>query len=215
VSSRFIDTGNRLVKESVLLFQPEMTRANLREVHPKIVTRRLWKSSHGDVCPWGASGDRLWGKEAYRLSAAFDNMAPGLVPVGQLVKYEADDSIEWRGDRELTLGDASDMLLKVSDEGGFGKLRPSIFMCRWMTRQEFDITETWHEDLHAITDEEALLEGIEERRNTTGGTYYSAGPDIQAITPVMAYSMLWNAINGETWNRNPRVWRIGYRRRDA
>jgi hypothetical protein len=77
------------------------------------------------------------------------------------------------------------------------------------------VTETWAEPLHAITDEEAMLEGIEEVRNPVcGAVYYKAG-DAQAITPKLCYEVLWEQINGRgSWAANPLVWRIGFRLRD-
>lgn len=206
--SRFVDTGERLLAETPLLFKPEMARAVVREAHPKIVTRRLHKGEA--ECPYGTSGDRIWGKETYRLPVGLDGLAPGVVPYGEFVRYEADGEVlfcDADGPGDIMLAEAGERLAKA---GTWGKLRPSIFMCRWMSRLRLTVTETWEEPLHAITDEEAMLEGIEQMQGPHG-PYFKAG-DAEGLTPVLCYQALWEQINGAgSWSVNPQVWRIGFR----
>jgi hypothetical protein len=124
-----------------------------------------------------------------------------LPPPGDTILFADKDG------RDLPLAEAGERLAQV---GTWGKSRPSIFMCRWMSRLNLLVTETWEEPLHAITDEEAMLEGIEQMQGPNG-PYFKAG-DAEGLTPVLCYQALWEQINGAgSWSVNPQVWRIGFR----
>lgn len=93
------------------------------------------------LCPYGQPGDRLWVKETHRP----------FVVTGRShgIEYAAggkadSDAAEWPA-----------MFTKAT-----GKWRPSIFMPRWASRLELELTEVRVERLNAITEADALAEGV-------------------------------------------------------
>lgn len=87
------------------------------------------------LCPYGQPGDCLWVKETHR----FDGLDPKIA----IANRDA-DSVQFRADED--------------DE--FVTWRPSIFMPRWASRLELELTEVRVERLHAITEADALAEGV-------------------------------------------------------
>jgi len=175
-------------KDIGTLFKPDMVRALLREVNPKRQTRRLHQL--------GQVGDVLWCREAWRTHEVYDNFPPRSVPVEAHVLYEADGTA-----RPAINGDMVP----------YGKLRPSMFMCRWMSRLDLPLVEVRQEPLQAISDEDAIKEGILPHRK--GGWHWEEPPEgIEGSnhfgfkTPRDAFLVLWECINGvESRNANPTV----------
>src|SRR5690606_16958235 len=82
--------------------------------------------------------------------------------------------------------------------------RPSIHMPRWASRLVLEVTGVWVERLQAISEADALAEGIEADK------YH--GLDRAAAR---AYSELWEQINGPgSWDANPWVWVVEFRLAD-
>ena len=105
------------------------------------------------------------------------------------------------------------------------KWRPSIHMPRWACRFEALITEVRIERLQAITEADAIAEGIEENTSFCGHRLTLPGgrrewraygyEDTQSCTTAVAsYHCLWDSINGDTcpWSSNPWVVAITYER---
>ncbi len=83
--------------------------------------------------------------------------------------------------------------------------RPSIFMPRWASRLTLEITEVRVERVQEITNDEVLLEGAD----TKDGLFF-VEPD-----RIMMFHKLWDSINakrGYSWEVNPWVWVISFRR---
>lgn len=177
-----------MARERGVLFQPGMVRAVLRPVDPKRQTRRLH--------PLGEVGDVLWCREAWRTDAIYNNFPPREVPLGAPVVYEADGTMQQP---------------PIVEPWPVGKLRPSMFMCRWMSRASFLLTKVREEPLQAITQNEAESEGIVEHRK--GGWHWEQPPEgIEGTnhfgfkTPRDAFAALWDVINGAgAWESNPTV----------
>lgn len=130
--------------------------------------------------PYGVSGDGLWHREAYRASACYNDLPPSEVPEGSPIWYEADSTPAIVGAR-------------------FGKLRPGMFMCRWMSRDSSVVVRSYPERLHEITEEGAKAEGAlfhdgmgvghsGWRHDRDHGTVY-----VNART---SYFHLWDSVNG-------------------
>lgn len=160
----------------------------------------FWSASlgYGDgsrfsVAAYATPGDRLWVKETWR--AYVDGWKSG-------AEYRAGGErknvtnfyvVDWVAD--------SDTYANLCFSGGDRdphhslKWRPSIFMPRWASRLTLDVESVRVERLHAIDDAGARREGVADRE---------------------AYRALWTTINGATgpksWDGNPWVWVVGFRR---
>ena len=195
------------MKERPILFSAPMVRALLagtktqtRRVAKLNSAARLEKSGkqwHPDdpnavnACPYGQPGDRLWVKETWGTTSGFDGVKPTELPEFRVpIRYRA-DGFEWDG-----------------------IWRPSLFMCRWMSRIALEITEIRLERLQAITEADAKAEGVTptSRNHTAAAVAYIFGAkEFQAHKS--AYATLWEEINGAgSWALNPYVWVVTFKR---
>ncbi|HBQ8807657.1 TPA: hypothetical protein L9B96_002834 [Klebsiella pneumoniae] len=150
-------------------------------------------------CPFGAVGDRIWVREAYRFPASLDDVSP--TGVGEMAvatgyrKPWAPTFYEFTG----TFSDGwkgFETPPKVSDAG---KLRPSIHMPRWASRILLEITNVRVERLRSMSQDDARAEGV----------IAASGP----MEAGLAFRELWDSIYGEeSWKANPWVWVIEFKR---
>ncbi len=101
----------------------------------------------------------------------------------------------------------------------FGKWLPSIHMPRWASRITLEVTDVRAEKLQEISEQDALSEGIESAGGFFGcqcwRDYMEPNPELSSFPddPVGSFASLWESIHGpESWNRNPWVWAIEFRR---
>lgn len=147
-------------------------------------------------CPYGFPGDRLWVRETWRCSGS---------PDLRMICYRS----EGKG------GDGCDdigrKVIDLSYEETLGRYsshwRPSIHMPRWASRITLEVTDLRVERLQEICELECLAEGIE--------------PDVTEIDPDFAcegierFATLWDQLNasrGFSWDSNPWVWVVEFRR---
>jgi len=153
-------------------------------------------------CLYGEVGDRLWVKETHAFYS---------------LNYE--DTGKWHPtDRDVCChyrcGIPSVMEERIDE------WRPSIFMPRWASRITLEIVEVRVERLQDISEADAKAEGLISDEFPIGGEHvmkyglegWQHGWFRQS--PVDAYARLWDSINGTThsWNSNPWVWVITFRR---
>jgi hypothetical protein len=124
--------------------------------------------------PW-AVGSRLWVRETWRQAVS---LTPTKLRVGERIVYRADDGVPQ------------------------GVWRPSIFMPRWASRIDLEVTGVRVERLQEITEEDARAEGV----TRSDGAHPESARN--------AYARLWDAINGKRapWASDPMVWRVEFRR---
>ena len=136
-------------------------------------------------------GDRLWVKETFGIHPDYN---PPYNFDGQYV-YRATDP-DW----ETTEG---------------WKWKPSIFMPRFGSRILLEITEIRAERLGAISEHDAIAEGVEFNRPpinsaASGWKHYRSGLS-NAKNAVHSFETLWEKINGESsLELNPFVWVITF-----
>jgi hypothetical protein len=141
--------------------------------------------------PYGATGDRLWVREAWAHVGTCD---PGLtvyradypacVP-GRYENVPPAESIKWK---------------------------PSIHMFRADSRITLEVADARVERLQDISEADAIAEGISE---FIGGWWceHDDAEQIAGITPQEGYRHLWERINGAgSWEANPWVWVVEFRR---
>lgn len=208
------------MKERPILFSGHMVRAILEgrktmtrrvvkisriDPHPQLPAAKIVTLSNGSqawmnsqiehphhiskFCPYGQVGDRLWVRE----SMLFDP--------DQGWRYSADGA-------------------DVIDEN-YGKINqrcPSIHMPRSCCRILLEITGVRVERLHEISEADAQAEGVERVVAGVGWRRY-CDPDIEevGVPPCgdarRSFRSLWKHINGdESWNANPWVWVVEFKR---
>ena len=145
----------------------------------------LWPNGKEAIlatCPYGQPGDQLWVREHYRVCDGLEAKPPRDLCPAARIWYEAD----------------------APHQPGFGKFRPAMFMCRWMSRTLLEIVSVRVERLQDISEADALAEGIQ--------ALVDAGVDHDG-TPQDAYRALWESINGPgSWALNPWVWVVEFKR---
>lgn len=214
------------MKERPILFSGPMVRAILEG--RKTMTRRVvklrygadvvvtngqvWKPARVDYasyvdCPYGQVGDQLWVRETFAYSVIDPD---GLSPEDDPENYD----IIYRADPERPNGGWTD------GEGNRinAPWRPSIHMPRWASRILLEITGVRVERLHEISEADAQAEGVERVIAGVGWRRY-CDPDSEevGVPPCgdarRSFRSLWKFINGdESWNANPWVWVVEFKR---
>lgn len=138
--------------------------------------------SEGLKFPYGMIGDKLWVRETFFDCSKFK-------------------------DYPLFNQQLTNYIFKADNTSiGEHKWKPSLFMPKAAARIWLEITGIRVERLHEITEEDAKSEGAEfqlwQTLNNTDTTSYKNG-----------FTSLWLHINGdESWNANPWVWVIEFKR---
>lgn len=158
---------------------------------------RRWHPGDPDAvqaCPYGGPGTALWVRESHAVLRAGD-----LDGSGRDIRYRADDP-----DAPVTWC-------------------PSIHMPRWASRITLEVESVRIERLHAITEEDAVAEGVEredlpsdpDNFHPPGSFGYVTGsvpfPEGHIYpTAREAFAALWDTINGKRapWSANPWVWAL-------
>jgi hypothetical protein len=168
-----------------------------RNVHWNPIDNAFRDAIECGGCPHGQPGDRLWVKENWRVRGPHtDRYKPVDIAANCShfeIAYEAD--IAWNKDT-------------------YGKLRPSIFLPRSLSRITIEITDVKVERVQDITERDALAEGVAIDK---GNAYHVAGHDgVWAhATARGCFETLWDSLNkarGFGWETNPWVWCLTFRR---
>lgn len=184
-------------------------------------------------------GDRLWVREAWRVSRTQDDRKPSELHARQMTTlYAAGGSMGGVTDapRDGSVRPATDYVLDEAPAAGrmpgwAGRLRPGMFMPRWASRLTLTVTDVRVERLQDISEADAVAEGIlwgtwadiiaDLQEPDDAGLYppdtpiYAAPDDDRddhvCMTAVEAYRRLWESINGPgSWAANPWVVAISF-----
>lgn len=166
--------------------------------------QRLGRLGKALSCPYGQPGDRLWVREAWRTTAAYDRWAPRDLPGNVALHFDADG--------------------RPSGHLCMGRLRASMHLPRAASRITLEITGVRVERLQEISKADAIAEGVEWNKCPTQQTQQSMDAQRAAhrigmaahheawIDYVGGYRWLWESINGPgSWDANPWVWVIEFR----
>ncbi|WP_245127239.1 hypothetical protein [Klebsiella pneumoniae] len=162
-------------------------------------------------CPFGAVGDRIWVREAFRVHSRATDVAT--------LVYKASERNSWTEQTHRV------PVAVCNKPATPEKWTPSLHMPRWASRILLEITDVRVERLNAISPEDAESEGL-ERTNFTGfgdepGLPSYPEPDVYFDPlkkqwkeyPPEAFAGLWESIYGEgSWLANPWVWVIEFKR---
>ncbi len=146
----------------------------------------MW--GHYIKCPYEV-GMRLWVRETW-----------GIAPMA--IHYRADNSFR-SVERHL-----------VEPLYGITGWRPSIFMPRWARRPALEVTEVRVQRVQEISEEDARAEGIFSNSQYQDDWFHWERKDVGYMSAKLAYSVLWDSINGETylWKDNVWVWAVSFKR---
>ncbi|MHC2250960.1 hypothetical protein ACVILK_000652 [Bradyrhizobium embrapense] len=150
--------------------------------------RIAWPSS-----PWQRvkAGDRLWVRESVKGEPNAEGWDG--------VRYAADNA--WIVSTAANAEEADEFVALHRYGGKRGASVPSIHMPRWASRITLIVTATKIERLTAITEADALAEGVEHR----GERDYWAGLN-RGTDAVACFSALWRSLHGMgSWDKNPEV----------
>ncbi|HCJ2739963.1 TPA: hypothetical protein NQT30_004157 [Klebsiella pneumoniae] len=150
-------------------------------------------------CPFGAVGDRIWVREAFRVHSRATDVAT--------LVYKASERNSWTEQTHRV------PVAVCNKPATPEKWTPSLHMPRWASRILLEITDVRVERLNAISEEDARAEGIIDGGCLNCGEPEPCGcanPDPDATD---AFAYLWQSIYGqENWNADPWVWVIEFKR---
>lgn len=170
-------------------YRPSLDETGLLRVATPLGVRLL-------TSPFGQPGDRLWVRESFAdLRGTGIEHRPD--PAGPIQRYAYS--------ADTLAGSDGDHARKA-----YGiKWRPSIHMPRWACRLVLEITEVRVERLQAISQADAIAEGLTQ---ADSGSWLPGPYDY----PEWAFHQLWDQVYGESaWDSNPWVWVVGFRPLEA
>lgn len=150
-------------------------------------------------------GDRLWVKEAWRASPAYDDLKPSDMGGDESIFYEADET--WESWGWGNIGCISG-----------GRYRHARFMPRWASRLTLTVTDVRVQRVQEISEDDAIAEGIELCSPAPFGLsgwrdYGNEDAPRQRYygDPRDSFFSLWNSIHGpDAWDQNPWVAAISF-----
>ena len=149
------------------------------------------------ICPYGAPGDRLWVREAWRpvmetwrSYVEYGAGGEGAVPGREALEKMKRVALRFPGARKDVHSEA---------------WHPSIHMPRWASRITLTVEAVRVERLQDISEEDARAEGVDPV------TYHFGGPPVVSYRD--GFEIAWRSINGaDSWQANPWVWVINFSR---
>lgn len=173
-------------------------------------------------CPYGRVGDRLWVRETFSIGE--DLGADWVRGYAQGDRFVILDG----GSHEYIVPESYEIPRNAKEthnsEGTaehwreFGPI-PSIFMPRWASRITLEITGVRVERLQDISEADALAEGVKRSQRAVSPSeavpcfrdYLRNEPNYHTARD--SFSSLWVSLNGpESWQANPWVWCISFKR---
>lgn len=214
------------MKERPILFSGEMVKAILagRKTQTRRVIKRELTAAQDEAiecgpdypddnsdcvkCPYGKPKDKLWVRESWRRVCSGQIGGEGAIRYG--IQYRADNFIQWN-DRETIMSGWKDTETPMQFRDPPWK--PSIHLRRSDSRLTLEITKVRVQRLQDIGKDgrkaaDVIAEGIPQAAIDREREWFH--PD---DSPAIAYSRLWESINGKgSWEKNPYVWCLSFRR---
>jgi hypothetical protein len=134
------------------------------------------------ICKYGAPGDMLWVREAWRAWSQYDDWPPSRLPPGVDVQYIADASAPWSS-----------------------RHRSPRYMPRWASRITLHITDIRVERLQDISEDDARAEGCDPVVHPDGAVDCGT----RKTTFAKLWNKI---NGPGAWSANPWVWAISFER---
>lgn len=173
-------------------------------------------------CPYGQPGDRLWVRETFVLESTYEYHEEELRPTDRPYQECGD---EYSGHYFLIphyrATEPEPHIVPYDREDGYDDTtawRPSIFMPRWASRINLEITEIRVERVQEISEADAKAEGVGDRYILIGDRFTKVSNVMESHgangTLRNGFFVLWDSINGEKypWSSDPWVWVVGFTR---
>jgi hypothetical protein len=187
-------------------YEPTIIVRGEEEPGPEIFGAYDQEGEWGMKCPYGQPGDRLWVRESVKFRTAHSCGESGCECDGVEIVYIAD------GKTGVPRG-------PIPERWGFdeGRAYPSIHMPRWASRLNLEILEVRVQRLQDITEADALAEGIQQYKGPLRWVRFLDAVTGEPVhnSAVAAFRALWECINPGTWDSNPWVWAITFKRLPA
>ena len=140
-------------------------------------------------CPFGAVGDRIWVREAFRVHSRATDVAT--------LVYKASERNSWTEQTHRV------PVAVCNKPATPEKWTPSLHMPRWASRILLEITDVRVERLNSISEEDAGREGYPADPAPYGGE----------MDKWLWFRQLWDGIYPEqSFKHNPWVWVISFKR---
>ncbi|MEX5443476.1 hypothetical protein WCE14_08915 [Acinetobacter schindleri] len=150
-------------------------------------------------CPYGDVGTRLWVRETWK-GATIPSSLEGCDCDDVAVEYVAD------GAAHYFPGDQIPAEWTMPKAALAGRQVPSIFMPKWASRIELEVTEIGIERVNDISEADAIAEGFDLSKSEAAisqGWYEK---------PQAAFRRVWSGLYGDpSWTENPWVWVIHFK----
>lgn len=198
----------RVVKEELIVWQAEFESGNLPHVIRSEPSLQYYLENR---CPFGQIGDQLWVRETWHVEPNVQGWSMDEnEPCTGWIEYKAG------GSKEVTAPNF-DAVQRCFPKGEVdwdflpSDWRPSIFMPRWASRIQLEITNIRIERLNDISEQDAESEGCiadpcDHARQIC--------EDIGCCGPTAKghFKYIWESINGaNSWDKNPWVWVIEFK----
>lgn len=208
--------------ERPILYSSPMVKAILDG--RKTMTRQVVNTKKEmtlDLCPYGRIGSKLWVKESFNVVyfGGYHNCDDGMRESYETfaIKYKATPGVITEINVENKDHPHYEKLSILSGSGPEDfKFRSLLFMPRWASRIDLEITNVKIERLQDISEEDAKKEGIFNCESESSPLYTWCEKDgLYSATAKNAFRYLWDNINakkGKGWDTNPWVWVIELKR---
>jgi len=181
-------------------------------------------------CPYGDTGERLWVRETHYRFGHWEPVEGARTKEGrEKWHFVGDDGglgpfkiPKALYDGEIKEGEFRRSMSKLEPKIPAWHRRLARFMPRRLARTVLEVVGIRLERLQDITEEDAIAEGIERGKDFFRCPMWKNYlPDSEGASwfpddPIGSYRTLWESINGPgSWDVNPLVWRIEFRRVEA
>ena len=135
-------------------------------------TKHQYGNTTAHICGYGKPGDRLWMREAWRLTSINHTCDLGQFWTIQFKDYSV--LAHPQQSRELFSNLIEKDTLEVGQTNiAFGRWRSSRFLPRWASRITLEITDIRAERIQDISEDDAKQEGVYDISIIDRGGYYS------------------------------------------
>ena len=222
---RAILEGRKTMTRRVAKPQPKMVTGSGKRVYESADFKKSWEDISGtgegsgySDCPYGKPGNRLVVKETFYAYGRWIKQFSATKNRDEWF-FQDMTTLEGKAYKYADSPPENVEQKRVENAVGWHK-RPSLFMPYYASRITLEITGARVERLQDISEADAIVEGVKSFRPVPGdgdpetlfANYMNKGR-FSYRKAYFSFMTLWQSINGpESWNENPFVWVIEFKR---